>query len=147
LCNLPNKQIQAIKKKIMETQNITPNELSKDKIVSAPAKSKFGIIGLILGVLGFFTSCSSLLLTYFIMGISGGLDIIDPPYKELIFFAYCGFFFGITGGILGGVSLRRGDNKLASSISFIVGSLTLFICSAVTYLFWVLYKLSLQLIR
>ncbi|MEO7840571.1 MAG: hypothetical protein ABIU06_14590 [Anaerolineales bacterium] len=96
----------------METQNITPNEPSEDKTVSASAKSKFGIFGLIIGIPGFAISVSTAFLIYFIAMAGGGLDIMltDTQPATIVSTLYFGFF-GILGGILGAVSLSRGGKQ------------------------------------
>ena len=119
----------------METQNITPNEPSEDKTVSASAKSKFGIFGLIIGIPGFAISVSTAFLIYFIAMAGGGLDIMmtRTQYQAIIIFLYCGLFLGITGRILGAVSLSRRENKIAGIISILFGLPTLCIFSVAIY--------------
>ena len=119
----------------METPNINPNEPSEGEIVSAPAKFKFGIIGLILGIPGFAISVSMAFLFYLIAMVGGGLDIMltDTQSSTIISTLYCGLFFGIVGGIFGAVGLSRGENKLASAISILLGVPTLCICSVVAF--------------
>ena len=119
----------------METPNINPNEPSEGEIVSAPAKFKFGIIGLILGIPGFAISLSTAFLIYFIGIAGGGLDIMltDTQWSTITSTLYCGLFFGIVGGTLGVVGLSRGENKIASAISILLGVPMLCICSLVAF--------------
>jgi len=118
----------------METPNISPNEPSDDKPVSAPAKFKFGIIGLILGIPGLGISGSTLFLIYIIVMAGGGLDIMltSTQWRAIIVVLYSGLFLGIVGGILGVVGITRGENKLVSITSLMLGVLMLCVCSAIT---------------
>lgn len=126
----------------METPKITQNKPREGKPVNAPANSKFGITGLILGIPSFGISGSTLLLIYIIGMAGGGLDIMMTPTQELTIISvlYCSLFFGIVGGILGVVGLTRGENKIVNTISIMLGMPTLCSCSAIA-LFRLLFGL------
>jgi len=120
----------------METQNITPNELGEDKTVSAPTKSKYGIFGLILGIPGLGISVSTLFIIYIIMVAGGGLDIMLTPAqgRAIMIVLYCGLILGIVGGAFGVMGITRGENKLVSVVSILLGVIMLCACSAITFL-------------
>ena len=109
----------------METQSITLKESNEDIPTSAYSKSKLGVIGLVLNILGCIISSSSLWLMVFIVGAAGALDILDAPIEELTFVMYSGLFRGVVGGIIGVVSLTKGKSKRASGISIILGGIML----------------------
>jgi hypothetical protein len=119
----------------METPHTTPSEQIDGKSISVPAKSKFGIVGLILGIPGFVISASTAFFIYFIAMAGGGLDIMltDTQWSTIVSTLYCGLLFGIVGGILGVVGLSRGENKIAGIISILFGLPTLCICSVAVF--------------
>ena len=84
----------------METPKITQNKPREGKPVNAPAKSKFGITGLILGIPSFGISGSTLLLIYIISMAGGGLDIMMTPTQELTIISvlYCSLFLVLSAG-------------------------------------------------
>jgi hypothetical protein len=131
----------------MDKSNPNPREPIDGEVVSAPVKLKFGVVSLILGVVGFIMSWGSLLLIFLIMGAAGGLDLMggDVPIEWLIYSVYLGFSLGITGGILGTLSLARKENKGTAIISVGLGVLMLCACTAITYLIVQLYIWSLPL--
>ena len=106
-------------------------EPTQSKPVSAPTKSRLGILGSILGIIGAILYSSSLLIIFVIMMAGGGLDIMmtEKQNQAILMVLYCGLFFGMTGGILGWVGLTREENKVADIISIILGVLALFVCS------------------
>jgi hypothetical protein len=91
------------------------------------------VIGLVLSVLGLIVYCGPLAIG-FIAGMVGGTDIVSSPLIGVLnVVSYCGLFFGVVGGILGGVSLARGnENKAFGIISVVLGVLMLCACGALT---------------
>jgi hypothetical protein len=118
----------------MESQNKALQEANNDASVFTPSKPRLGIVGLILGISGAVISLGSFLLFYFILLVGGGLDIMDYPAEEFTAAGYFGLFVGITGGVLGVMSLRQGENKTAASVSIILAILLFCTCSLLTVL-------------
>lgn len=94
---------------------------------------------LILGIPGFGISGSTLFLIYIILMAGGGLDIMLTSTQEraIIIVLYSGLSFGMVGGILGVMGIIRGENKLVSIVSIMLGVLMLCICSAITLLMFI----------
>lgn len=93
----------------------------EDEVLSARAKSKLGIVGVVLALLGSVLYWGSLLLGFFILAAGGGLDILHPPTEELMFFIFAGLFLVVVGGILGAIDLVREENIIASIFALILG--------------------------
>lgn len=120
----------------MENPGTSLNNQNKSEPVSAAAKPRFGMIGLIIGIPGFLISAGTAYVIYFIGMAGGGLDIMltDRQWATIVYTLYCGLFFGILGGIFGAVGLSRGEHKTAGMISILLALPALCICSAAIYL-------------
>lgn len=94
----------------------------------AQASSKLGIAGVALGALGAIVYCLPLAAA-FIMGASGNAPSTDSPLLlGMGLISNCGAGVGVIGGILGGVSLARNENKTYGIIAIVLGVLLLCTC-------------------
>ena len=90
--------------------------------------SKLGIIGLVLGILGFIVYCLPLTVAFF-LGASGNAPAATDTITIVIgLISNCGAVIGVIGGVLGGVSLARGENKTFGIIAIVLGVLMLCTC-------------------
>lgn len=110
------------------TSRLTGQE---DALPSARAKSKLGRFGAVLALLGSILFWGSLLIGFFILAAGGGLDIMDPPHKEVMFFIFAGLFLVSVGGILGAIDLLREENLISSIFALILGIIPLALSIAV----------------
>lgn len=95
--------------------------------------SKLGIIGLVLGILGFIVYCLPLTVAFF-MGASGNPPAPTDTITIVIgLISNCGAVIGIIGGVLGGVSLARGENKTYGIIAVVLGVLLLCTCVGLSF--------------
>lgn len=116
----------------MDTIN-NPNSNEPEPGNPAPASSKLGIIGIIIGVLGAIVYCLPLAYA-FVMGAAGNPPApTDPLTIGLGLVSYCGAGVGIIGGVLGGVSLARGENKTFGIIALVLAILLLCTCAALAF--------------
>ncbi len=98
----------------------------------APAASKLGLIGTILGALGGIFYCLPLAVAFF-LGASGNAPAADSPMLIGIgLVSNCGAVVGVVGGILGIVSLVRGENKTYGIIAIVIGALLLCTCAGLS---------------
>jgi hypothetical protein len=95
--------------------------------------SKLGLIGLILGILGFIVYCLPLAAA-FVMGATGNAPAAtDPLMIGIGLISNCGAIIGVIGGVLGAVSLARGENKTYGIIALVLGVLLLCTCVGLSF--------------
>ncbi len=113
----------------------SPNDINTNQPIgegmpapAAPASSRLGVIGIALGVLGLIVYCLPLAIA-FVMGLSGNPPAAtDTSAIALGLVSNCGALVGIIGGVLGGVSLARNENKTYGVIAIVIGVLLLCTC-------------------
>lgn len=97
-----------------------------------PATSKLGMIGVIIGILGFIVYCLPLAVAFF-LGASGNAPATDSPLMiGLGLTSNCGAGVGVIGGVLGIIGLTRGENKTYGIIAIVLGALLLCTCAGLS---------------
>lgn len=96
------------------------------------AASKLGMIGMIVGILGFIVYCLPLAVAFF-LGASGNAPATDAPLMiGMGLVSNCGAGVGVIGGVLGIIGLVRGENKTFGIIAIVIGVLLLCTCAGLS---------------
>ena len=111
----------------MDNMDNTLHDFNNDT-PPAPPSSKLGLIGLVLGGIGFIVFCLPMTVAFF----AGALGVTDQLGESgllgISLIGYCGVFISFIGAVLGGVSLVKGENKTYGIISIGLGVLLLCTC-------------------